>query len=91
MENILITMTDDGNLSCEDANGGYIEELRARQLVFTVNSLFQSDIISYFTISFEPKGFGKKITCERTSGLVVHLLRTILSLRKLCQSGISLP
>lgn len=64
MENILITMTDDGNLSCEDANGGYIEELRARQLVFTVNSLFQSDIISYFTISFEPKGFGKKIVSD---------------------------
>ena len=64
MENILITMTDDGKLSCDDANGGYIEEVKARQLVITVNSLFQSDIITYFTVSFEPKGFGKKIVSD---------------------------
>lgn len=64
MDNIIITMAENGALSCANNDGGYIEEIKAKQLVITVNELFQSSIISYFTISFEPYGLAKKIVSD---------------------------
>lgn len=64
LENILITMNNNGDLTCADPNGGYIEEMKARQLVISVNSFFRSSVISYFTVSFEPYGLGKKIVTD---------------------------
>ncbi|MBQ7579892.1 MAG: hypothetical protein IJU39_01135 [Clostridia bacterium] len=57
-------MNEDGQLLCENPDGGYIEEMKARQLVISVNSFFRSSVISYFTISFEPYGLGKKIVTD---------------------------
>ena len=64
LENILITMNDNGDLVCQDNNGGYIEEMNAKRLVITLNDFFRSSVISYFTISFEPYGLGKKIVTD---------------------------
>ncbi|MBQ7654832.1 MAG: hypothetical protein IJS17_07155 [Clostridia bacterium] len=57
-------MNENGELTCSDPNGGYIEEMKARQLVISVSSFFRSSVISYFTISFEPYGLGKKIVTD---------------------------
>ena len=64
LQNILVVMNEDGHLRCSNADGGFIEEMKARRLVITLNDFFRSSVISYFTISFEPYGLGKKIVTD---------------------------
>lgn len=64
MEQLNIIMNEDGKFNLTGANAGYIEEHCAKVLKIELNDFFKSLVLSYYTISFEVCGFGKKVITE---------------------------